>query len=45
MMTITVTNFHTVFGDVVRVFNDMDSALEWVKICIDNKVNCTISIT
>jgi hypothetical protein len=43
-MTISVSCFHTIFGDLVKTFDNFDDALNWVRVCLSNDVNCTIEI-
>jgi len=34
----------TIFGEIVKFFDDVDSALDWVKICLANDVACRVEI-
>jgi hypothetical protein len=44
-MKITVTNPDTVFGTIVKVFDDCVDAMKWVKVCLDNGVQCIVETT
>jgi hypothetical protein len=45
MAKIIVTTPNTIFGDIVREFEDYPEALEWVQICLDNDLEVTVKKT
>ena len=41
-MKITVLNPDTVFGDVLRTFDNHADALFWIGVCLSNEVKCVV---
>jgi hypothetical protein len=44
-MKITVLNPNTVFGDVLRTFDNHADALAWVGVCLSNEVKCIVEVS
>jgi hypothetical protein len=41
-MKIIVTNPHTIFGAVVKSFDNYAEAMKWVEVCLDNDLSCMV---
>jgi len=41
-MKITVTNPYTIFGIVVKSFDNYVDAMKWIEVCLDNDLECVV---